>query len=136
MGRRRNSVKKYNIDNERFLELVYFCRQYPKWKDELKYKCDTTLKSPAITNMPTPKVRLNIDLTSNMAIRRRQLEDKILLIESIADEVSTEFAKYIIKGVTEDRPYNYLLTVMNIPCSRNTYYAYRRKFFWMLDQRK
>ncbi len=133
MSKRWNQLKRYNISTKRFLELSYFCQQYPEWKDELKYNLNNTLNTPSNKSKTKPE---HSDPTGNVGIRRQQLERNISLIESTASEVSDDIAKYIIKAVTEDKPYKYLETVMRIPCSRNTYYAYRRKFFWLLDQRK
>ena len=48
-----------------------------------------------------------------------------------ADEYLYE---YIMKAVTEGLPYTYLQTVMDIPCSRDTYYDRYRKFFWLLSK--
>ena len=131
--RRYNSVKKYNITVNRFYELLYFCKQYPEWKSELKYNLNDTLNTP--DNKSTAKSE-HPDPTGSVAVRRKSLEDNISLIERVADEVSHDLAIYIIKGVTEDKPYKYLESVMRIPCSSNTYYNLRRKFFWLLDIRK
>lgn len=133
MSKRWNQLKRYNISTKRFLELSYFCQQYPEWKDELKYNLNNTLNTPSNKSKTKPE---HSDPTQNVGIRRQQLEHNISLIETTAEDVSEDFAKYIIKAVTEDKPYKYLETVMSMPCSRNTYYTYRRKFFCLLDQRK
>ena len=105
---------KYGISGNRFKELYYWCLQYNEWKDELRYKTDT-VKSIEITDMPM--AHNGSDATQELAIRRAQLSENCELIEQTALET-------------------YLEMIMGIPCSRNTYYDRRRKFYWLLSQRK
>lgn len=124
---------KYNISKHRFKELYYFCLQYDEWKDELKYKTDN-LKSQELSS--TPISHSNSSTVENLAIRRQQLESKCKLIEQTAMETDTELYQYIIKAVTNEYvTYKYLQTIMNIPCSRNTYYDRRRKFYYLLSKK-
>lgn len=74
--------------------------------------------------------------TENLAIRRAILSEKIDLIEKTAYETDPDYAKYIVKGVTdENATFTYLKMIMGIPCSDFTYYERRRKFFWLLDKK-
>lgn len=124
---------KYNISKHRFKELYYFCLQYDEWKDELKYKTDN-LKSQELSS--TPISHSNTSTVENLAIRRQQLESKCKLIEQTAMETDSELYQYIIKAVTNEYvTYKYLQTIMNIPCSRNTYYDRRRKFYYLLSKK-
>lgn len=125
---------KYGISKNRFRELYYWCLQYDEWKDELKYKTDT-VGAMEITDMPTSR---NVsDSTQQLAFRRAALQKNCELIEQTAIEADAEIYQYIIKAVTdEDVTYTYLDMVMGIPCSRNTYYERRKKFYWTLDKRK
>ena len=125
--------KKYNISKHRFSELYHFCLQYNEWKDELKYKTDN-VASPVITDMPaTHNNESNVEA---LALRRKQLLDKCKLVEQTAIETDPELYQYILKAVTTEYvTYNYLQTIMNIPCSRNTYYDRRRKFYFLLSQK-
>lgn len=69
-------------------------------------------------------------------MRRAELRRKCELIEQTAIEADPEIYEYIIKGVSNDwATYPYMQTVMKIPCSRNTYYNRRRKFFWLLSKK-
>ena len=128
------NYKKYNISGKRFKELYYFCLQYTEWKDELKYNSDT-LKSIQVTDMPTGH---DIgDPTQKLAIRRIQLEENCKLIEQTVLDTDKEIAVYLLKAITDENiTYRYLKMVMGIPCSRNTYYERRHKFYWLLDKRK
>lgn len=115
------------------MELYHYCLQYNEWKDELKYKCDT-VHSIEITDMPIN--HNNVDATQKLAIRRAELSRKCEIIEQTAVETDSEIYQYILKAVTnEGITYNYLSTVMNIPCGKDMYYDRRRKFYWLLSQK-
>lgn len=125
--------RKYNISKHRFAEVYHFCLQYPEWKDELKYKTDN-LNGVQITDMPTS--HSNESSVETLAIRRATLESKCKVIEQTAIETDPEIYQYILKAVTNEFiSYNYLYTVMGIPCSRNTWYERRRKFYYLLAEK-
>ena len=131
---RDTSLKKYEISPHRFKELYHYCLQYNEWKDKLKYKCDT-VKSIEITDMPV--AHNNSDLTQSMAIQRVELSKKCELIEQTAIEADADLYPYILKAVTnEGISYNYLKMVCGIPCGKDMYYDRRRKFYWLLSQKK
>lgn len=131
---RDTSLKKYGISPHRFKELYYYCLQYNEWKDELKYKSDV-VKSIGITDMPTS--HNNSDVVQDVAIQRVELSEKCELIEQTAIEADADLYPYILKAVTnEGISYNYLKMVCGIPCGKNTYYDKRRKFYWLLSQKK
>lgn len=130
---RDTSLKKYGISPHRFKELYHFCLQYHEWKDELKYKCDT-VKSIEVTDMPV--AHSNSDQVQTLATRRVELSQKVKLIEDTAKEADADIYKYIIKAVTnEGITFNYLKTVMDIPCGKDMYYDRRRRFYWLLSQK-
>lgn len=125
---------KYKISKHRFLEVYHHCMQYQEWKDELHYKKDAvksieygdTIRGSGGTGSSTEK----------LAIRRVELQKKCELIEQTAIEADADIYQYIIKAATNDYiTYTYLQNVMGIPCSRNTYYSRRKKFYWLLSQK-
>lgn len=125
---------KYGISKNRFLELYYWCLQYGEWKDELQYRTDT-LRSREITGMPANYSME--DPTQQLAVRRAMLEQKCRLIEQTAIEADPDIYQYLLKAVTEeDVTYQYLKSMMDIPCGKDMYYERRRKFYWLLDKRK
>ncbi len=125
---------KYKITENRFKELYYFCLQYDEWIDELKYKKDT-MRSPEVKLAPGS---LGVGMpTQELAIRREMLEHNCNIIRQAAVDADKELSGYILKAVThKDITYNYLYSIMGIPCSRNTYYDRRRKFYWILSNLK
>lgn len=125
---------KYGISRNRFKELYYWCLQYHEWKDELKYKTDT-VKSIEITDMPS--MHGNGDATQELAVRRVQLEQNCKMIEQTVIEADPELYQYLLKAVTDENvTYRYLKMVMGIPCGKKMYYDRRRKFYWLLSQKK
>jgi len=126
--------KKYNISKHRFWELYHWCLQYNEWKDELKYKTDT-VGAMRITDMPVHHD--NGDPTQQLAMRRAMLEDNCRMIEQAAQEADPNICQYILKAVTdESATYWYLKTVMGIPCGRTMYYDRRKRFYWLLSQKR
>lgn len=126
--------KKYQISKRRFCELYNFCLQYNEWMDELKYKTDT-VGGLEITDMP--RGYGNSDPTQALAVRRAELQRKCNLIRQTATEADSEIFPYILKAVTnEGISYNYLREFMDIPCGKDLYYDRRRKFFWLLSNKK
>lgn len=125
--------KKYKISKHRFAEVYHFCMQYNEWRDELKYKIDA-VKSVEVSDMPLS--RSNSDTTADLACRRAELKRKCEVVEQTAIEADADIYQYIIKAVTnEGITFNYLKSVMNIPCERGMYYDRRRKFYWLMSQK-
>lgn len=119
---------KYWINKHRHYELKHFCLQYPIWKrlyNESKISTSTIDKMPS-DNIPG-------DPTGESAVLKTYYGERINLIEETARATDEELHAYILKAVTEEVSYTYLRTVMNIPCSRNTYYDRYRRFFWLLN---
>lgn len=126
---------KYQISKHRFFELYHFCLQYNEWKEELACKCDTVR---SVDTSGTMVIGTNIvsDPTSNLSIRRVEIIKKCELIEEAALETDKTLYRYILKAVTnEGMTYNYLRTVMGMPCGKNVYYNMRRKFYWILSKK-
>lgn len=135
LGKTRALNTKYGISKHRFRELYYWCLQYNEWKDELKYKTDT-VKAVEAHDMPMGSACIG-NPTEALAMRRARLEENCHIIEQTAIETDPDLYQYILKAVTdEDVTYRYLSLIMGIPCSHNTYYERRRKFYWILNQKK
>lgn len=127
------AIKKYNLSKYRFRELYYFCQQYEEWKYELEH-CKDTVKSVEVTGMPGATKQS--DQTSDLAMRRVELEKKIDLVERTAKEAEPELEKYILAAVTNyGVTYTYLREFMGIPCGKNMYYEARNRFYWLLDKK-
>lgn len=119
----------------RFLELKYFCLQYPDWKREAAMiLSDTPSLSP---NQNGGRSQIDFrDPTASAAIRLRKLNSKISLVGEIAEKSDNELGGYVLKAVTEGLSFITLKTIYDIPCGRDMYYDRFRKFFFILSLTK
>ena len=124
---------RYWISKHRHYELKHFCLQYPTWKKALLNTYNLT--SSSIVEK-TPSKNLPSDPVGNLVVMRVYYENRVKMIERIAEESDKYLASYIIKAVTEGLSYTTLRYKMGIPCSRDTYYDRYRKFFWLLSKNK
>ena len=58
------------------------------------------------------------------------------LVERIAGDTDTVLGVYILKHVTDGKTYERLRTYDDMPCGRDLFYTYVRKFFWLLSNEK
>ena len=123
------------IPKYRFLELKYFCLQYPDWKKEMY---DLMLLSGATTlNQNGGRSQIEFrDPTGEAAVRIQNLNSKISLVGKIAKMSDSEIGEYILKAVTENLSFVKLKTIYEIPCERDMYYDRYRKFFYLLSRWK
>ena len=122
------SLNEYNISKYRYRELKNFCLQYREKKMQLS---SITLLGSAGTESNGKGSAIS-DRTANDAIRIAEIKNDIDLIESCAKEVSGLLYEYLIANVVDEIPYER----MSIPVGRRKFYETRRKFFYILSQRK
>lgn len=120
----------WHIPAYRFLELKYFCLQYPSWKREVE-EISYVLSSNGSSGRKQIEF---VDRTADLAIRLNKLNSKISLVGKIAKSSDNEISDWILKGVTEGVSFVRLKTIYEIPCERDMYYDRFRKFFFLLDQ--
>lgn len=124
---------KYWIDKNRFYELKYFCLQYPLWKKAYEVLDGLQLCSyelaPSKSNLPG-------DITGNCVEELLRYFERMKAVEEAAIESDPYLASYILKAVTEGLSFTYLQSILEIPCSRDTYYDRYRRFFWLLDSKR
>lgn len=120
----------YYLEKHRYYELKHFCLQYLNWKRE--YDNLDGYSSNLIDGMPRSFGISN--KTATYAEKRVLCFNNMMKVEQAALESDGDLASYILKAVTEGHSYNYLRTVLNIPCSRDIYYNRYRRFFWLLDK--
>lgn len=123
------------IPKYRFLELKYFCLQYPDWKREMY---DLMIgNGGAISNQNGGRSQIEFrDPTGEAAIRIHNLNSKISLVGKIAKMSDSEIGEYILKAVTENLSFVKLKMIYEIPCERDMYYDRYRKFFYLLSRWK
>lgn len=123
---------KYWIDKHRHYELKHFCLQYKTWKKIYAELLDPKIPMVAMDKIPssgTPS-----DPTAKRAMLKTHYSERIKLVEQAAMEADKYLHDYILKAVTEGRSYTYLKTMLDIPCSKDTYYERYRRFFWILNE--
>ncbi len=128
----RSEVSKKNvywIERHRYYELKHFCLQYPLWKkayseiDGLCRQYSDAIKTTSPETSPTEKLAEDMLYYS----------ERIDMVERAAYEADATLANYILKAVTKGYSYEYLKAKLEIPCCREVYYQFYRKFFWILN---
>ena len=134
MSRILSTKNPYYLTKHRFYEVYHYAMQYQEWKDEYR-TAEQTMRGIAYDGVKV-KSSGSGDALERVAIRLTELSEKIEMLEAVARETDKDLAEYILRGVTDEQvTYNYLSMVLHIPCSRNTYYSLRRKFYWLLSER-
>lgn len=118
----------YYISSHRYHELKNFCRQYGEWKNEVSHS--------SVNVLGDGFSKEHVDHTGDDAIAITKLKQRMKLIEQTCLLTEPELAPYIFRGVTEGLSYNTLYSLYEIPCSKDQYYIYYRKFFWLLDKQR
>lgn len=129
MNERDLSLGQFEISRERYRELKYFCRQYPEKKQKLADA--RSLSGVSMDGMPHGT---DVgDPTARRAERALRYAADVRLIEQTAADAAPGFSRELLRNVTEGVPWEYLPST---DCPRRAFYDARRKFFWLLDQRK
>lgn len=126
---------KWWIPKYRFLELKYFCLQYPEWKKEAAEILFNMAKPGLIQNGPKGQLEFK-DSTGDLAVRLAMLNAKIDMLGEIARSVDDTIGYFILRAVTEDISFVKMKTLYDIPCERDMYYDRYRKFFYILSRSK
>nr|WP_312060409.1 hypothetical protein [Anaerotignum sp.] len=129
LGKERDlKLQSYNISDNRYRELKYFCRQYREKQSQLR--SITELSSPSLSG--TGGGNKTSDRTADTACKRAQLQRDIEIIEQSAIEADSEIYQYIISNVVDSIPYQYL----GVPTGKNQFYKARRNFFTFLSLKR
>lgn len=123
---------KYWIEKHRYYELKHFCLQYPIWKKAYN-ALDGFAKSSSLSDIFSQNFNAS-NPTAKCVEAKLVYSDKMQLVEKAAKETSLELNTYILKAVTEGVSYDIMLIRDNIPCCRDTYYEFYRRFFWLLNK--
>lgn len=119
----------WKLSKHEFYVSYHFALQYREWKD--KYNSMIGLSAINVDGMPHGNA--TSDPTSSQALKLSDYKTKIKIIEDTVKQTDESLYCWLIKAVTnEDISYNYLKSVMDIPCGKNEYYKLRRKFYFLL----
>lgn len=125
--------KKIGISQDRYRELLHFCRQYPEWKKE----ANSLLGIRAIKADGLPHGSGKSDPVAIAAEKREKLIEKIAIVDSCARAVDDGawFAS-IIQNVCIGRSYEQMDRALMPTSDKNAYFKKRREFFELLDKVK
>lgn len=132
-----SSKNKYYLPRHRYYELKHFCLQYQDMVHQIAV-LRTKLYSICGSQLTVvPNTNKNSSARfEEVAIEMQKLVDGVQLIKEVAKEADSELCEYLLEGVTRGCTYDYLSTMKDIPCCRDTYYDRYRKFFYILDKKK
>lgn len=120
----------YYLGKHRYYELYHFCLQYPEWKERLKHyshvKSPSTDKDAFSTDTPKPVEHFF----------ETEEYRKIRMVEKAINDTDVSLGPYLLTCVTTGASYEQIGMFVEIPCCKDTFYKYRRKFFWVLDKMK
>lgn len=108
----------YYLPKHRMLELIHFCLQYKDWKELYS------------------TINGSIHGDEHEAVLLADLSKAMDLIKNTSFDTDPVLSNYIFLSVTESVPYYTLRCVYDIPCGKEYFYQTRRRFFWLLSDRK
>lgn len=125
--------KQIGISQDRYRELLHFCRQYPEWKKE----ASSLLGIRAVKADGMPHGNGKSDPVAVAAEKREKLIEKIGIVDKCARAVD-EGAWYasIIQNVCIGRSYEQMDRALMPTSDKNAYFKKRREFFELLDKEK
>lgn len=121
----------YYISRERTMELEHFCLQYKEWQKALN---DISF----IKGLPDVYVvdtKTGDTVGTIVELRERNLRNIDMVVTS-ASESDPVLAPYLLRAVTYGLSYDAIRAKENIPCNRKEFYKLRRKFFYILSQKR
>lgn len=125
--------KQIGISQDRYQELLHFCRQYPEWKLE----ASSLLGIRAIKADGMPHGTGQSDPVAVVAERREKLVEKIAIVDKCALAIDNgAWHASIIQNVCIGRAYEQMDRALMPTSDKNAYFKVRRQFFELLDKEK
>lgn len=122
----------YSISRHRYRELKEFCLQYEEKKADLQQLYTQSSVPPEVAVMGGQSGKP----TEQKAMRALKLKNEIELIDSCIEKACGNDIG-VIKALRKSVLLGYKYYELGIvPCGRNQFYLYRRKFFFLLDKNK
>lgn len=135
LARKTSYEGKYKISRSAYMNAKWYALRFNEWLDEYNKLSDSVAAiSYERADMPKAQNKLACP-TEELAEERAELRLKMDLVIKCAKEAGGDLFEYIFAAVTnEDVTYNTLRVLKDIPCSQNTFYDRRRKFYWLLSK--
>lgn len=131
-------MDKYEIDPTRRLELKYFCRQYPKWKQQL---ADLHCGYKPITLTGLPGGSGSSDTVGKAATKAAELSWKCEIVEQCCIEADSLNYQTLLKCVTLGMSWDKLcvkkqLHELSWIGNEKDFRLANKKFFYFLSERR
>ena len=125
--------KQIGISQDRYRELLHFCRQYPEWKAEAGKML--SIRGMKIDGLPHG--RGVSDPVALAAERREELNKKISTVDECARAIDGgEWYAPIIQNVCIGKSYEQMDRALMPTSDKNAFFRKRRQFFELLNKRK
>ena len=136
MARKMSYSGKYKLSREEYNHAKWYALRFNRWLDEYNSLSDS-VGAFSYENADMPKaVNKTSNPTEQLAERRAELRNKMDLVINCCQEAGGDIFNYLLSAVTnEEVTYNTLVALKQIPCSANTFYDRRRKFYYLLSQK-
>ena len=124
--------KQIGISQDRYRELLHFCRQYPEWKTE----ANSLLGIRAIKADGMPHGNGKSDPVAMAAEKRDRLMEKIAIVDECAKAIDGgAWYASIIQNVCIGRSYEQMDRALMPTSDANAYFKMRGEFFEILNKR-
>ena len=124
--------KQIGISQDRYQELLHFCRQYPEWKAE----ANSLIGIRAIKMDGQPHGSGKSDPVAMAAEEREKLMEKIDIVDECARAIrGGEWYAALIQNICIGRSYAQLDASIMPTSFRQAFFTARREFFDLLDKR-
>ena len=125
--------KQIGISQDRYQELLHFCRQYPEWKLE----ANSLIGIRAIKTDGLPRGNAKSDPVAAVAERREKLIEKIAIIDECARAIENgDWYAALIQNVCIGKSYTQMDRALMPTSDKNAFFRKRREFFDLLNKRK
>lgn len=133
MARKMSYEGKYKLSRHAYNTAKWYALGFNEWLDEYNSLKDS-VSAISYENGDMPHaVNKTSNPTEELAERRAVLSEKMDRVTRCCQLAGGDISEYLFKAVTnEGITYNTLKALKNIPCSANTFYDRRRKFYWLL----
>ena len=122
----------YHIEKHRYLELRFFCLQYPSWRQKAAECYDLKSHSSGGVRSSEPS-----NPTARAAEQAATYLAKMELVERCARDADSTLSSWILMNVTTGMGYEAMCRRGNAPpCGVNQFYRARQRFFFLLSMAK
>lgn len=123
--------KQIGISQDRYRQLLHFCRQYPEWKAE----ANSLLGIRAIKMDGQPHGSGKSDPVALAAEKRDRLLTKIRVVDDCAKAIGGgEWYAALIQNVCIGRSYTQMDAALMPTSNTNAFFRIRREFFDLLNK--